>query len=106
MGGKESYLMAYRYGERLQGLLLPPCIEDFVGADDPVRAYDAFVDALDLGDLGIAVDAHKRGCPEYSPCVMLKILVFGYAYGIRSASFDARTRPLSSKCSGSVPDSA
>jgi transposase len=77
--------MAYRYGERLQSLLLPPSIEDFVQADDPVRAYDAFVDALDLDGLGIAVDAHKRGCPEYSPCVMLKILVFGYAYGIRSS---------------------
>jgi transposase len=77
--------MAYRYGERLQSLLLPPSIKDFVRADDPVRAYDAFVDVLDLDGLGIAVDAHKRGCPEYSPCVMLKILVFGYAYGIRSS---------------------
>lgn len=77
--------MAYRYGERHQSLLLPPSIEDYVRPDDPVRAYDAFVDALDLEDLGITVEAHKRGCPEYSPCIMLKILVFGYAYGIRSS---------------------
>lgn len=77
--------MAYRYGERLQGLLLPPSIEDYVRPDDPVRAYDAFVDALDLDGLGIAVEAHKRGCPEYFPRVMLKILVSGYAYGIHSS---------------------
>ena len=77
--------MAYRYGERRQGLLLPPNIEDYVRADDPVRAYDAFVDALDLEQLGMAVDSHKRGCPEYSPHVMLKILVYGYAYGLRSS---------------------
>jgi transposase len=77
--------MAYRYGERHQSLLLPPSIEDYVRPDDPVRAYDAFVDALDLEGLGITVEAHKRGCPEYFPRVMLKILVFGYAYGIRSS---------------------
>ena len=64
MGGKESYPMACRYGERLQSLLLPPSIEDFVQIDDPVRAYDAFVNALDPDGLGIAVDARKRGCPE------------------------------------------
>jgi transposase len=77
--------MAYRYGERLQSLLLPPSVEDYIRAEDPVRAYDAFVDALDLDGLGIAVDSHKRGCPEYFPRVMLKILVYGYAYGIRSS---------------------
>lgn len=77
--------MAYRYGERHQSLLLPPSIEDYVRPDDPVRAYDAFVDALDLEGLGITVEAHQRGCPEYFPRVMLKILVLGYAYGIRSS---------------------
>jgi hypothetical protein len=73
--------MAYRYGERHQSLLLPPSIEDYVRPDDPGRADDAFVDALDLEGLGITIQAHKRGCPEYFPRVMLKILVFGYACG-------------------------
>lgn len=77
--------MAYRYGERHQSLLLPPSIGDYVRPEDPVRAYDAFVEALDLEGLGIPIEAHKRGCPEYFPRVMLKILVFGYAYGIRSS---------------------
>ena len=43
--------MAYRYGNRPQQLLLPPSIEDYVPADAPVRAYDAFVDALDFVEL-------------------------------------------------------
>ena len=33
--------MAYRYGERRQGVLFPVSIEDYVSADSPVRAYDA-----------------------------------------------------------------
>ncbi|GAN34613.1 hypothetical protein BROSI_A3151 [Candidatus Brocadia sinica JPN1] len=35
--------MAYRYGNRYQMALLPKGIEDYVGADGPVWAYDAFV---------------------------------------------------------------
>ena len=33
---------------RRQGLLLPDCIDDYVGQDSPVRVVDAFVDELDL----------------------------------------------------------
>jgi hypothetical protein len=31
------------------------------------------------------LDPHKVGCPEYDPAVMLKVLVYGYSYGIRSS---------------------
>ncbi len=41
--------MAYRYGNRNQLTLLPKSIEDYISKEDPVRAYDAFVDAFDLG---------------------------------------------------------
>jgi transposase len=40
--------MAYRYGNRYQMSLLPQSIEEYVSEDDPVRAYDAFVEALDF----------------------------------------------------------
>ena len=43
--------MAYRYGNRNQLTLLPKSIEDYISEEDPVRAYDAFVDALDLEGL-------------------------------------------------------
>jgi transposase len=78
--------MAYRYGNREQCSLLPPCIDDYVGPDDPVRAYDAFVDALDLNTLGITVDEEQVGCPQYDPRTMLKLFVYGYSYGADRSS--------------------
>jgi transposase len=77
--------MAYRYGERHQMDLLPPSVESYVSTDDPVRAYDAFVDAMDFNELGIAIKPHQIGCPSYDPRTMLKLLVYGYSYGIRSS---------------------
>jgi len=77
--------MAFRQSQRAQQMLLPPTIEEFVALDDPVRAYDAFVDALDWRNLGIEADPHQPGCPAYPPTIMLKILVYGYSYGIRSS---------------------
>jgi len=77
--------MSYRYGNREQIGLFPQSIEDYVKADDPVRAYDAIVESLDFLELGIELDADKVGCPQYDPKVMLKLLVYGYSYGIRSS---------------------
>jgi transposase len=77
--------MAYRYGDRLQMTLLPPSIEEYVSAEDPVRAYDAFVDSLKLETLGIVWDPHQVGNSSYDPKAMLKLLVYGYSYGTRSS---------------------
>jgi transposase len=38
--------------DRAQSTLLPECLDDFIDASNPVRVIDAFVDALDLGELG------------------------------------------------------
>jgi transposase len=78
-------MMAHRYGERHQNLLFPQSIEDYIAKSDPVRVYDAFVDALDWESLSIACDRKKVGCREYDPKTMLKILLYGYSYGIRSS---------------------
>jgi len=77
--------MAFRQSQRNQQTFLPPSIEEFVAPDHPVRVYDAFVDALDWPSLGIEADPHQVGCPAYPPTVMLKILVYGYSYGVRSS---------------------
>ena len=77
--------MAYRYGDRRQKILFPQSVDEYIPQDAPVRAYDAFVDALDLGQLGIQIKADKVGCPQYDPGVMLKLLVYGYSYGVRSS---------------------
>ena len=77
--------MAYSYDNRYQIKLLPQSIEDCIASDDPVRAYEAFVEALDFRALGITLDSHKVGNLEYYPKAMLKLLVYGYSYGIRSS---------------------
>ena len=38
--------------DRSQSTLFPEHLDDYVGANNPVRAVDVFVDALDLGGLG------------------------------------------------------
>jgi len=77
--------MAYRYGNRYQMALLPQSIENYVPKDDPVRAYDAFVGALDFNELGIEINTQKVGNSEYDPKAMLKLLVYGYSYGTKSS---------------------
>jgi len=77
--------MAYRYGDRAQMSLFPASIEDYVPQDAPVRAYDVMVAALDLDELGIEYDPGKVGNSAYEPMTMLKLLVYGYSYGVRSS---------------------
>ena len=77
--------MSYRYGNKEQRGLFPPSIEEYVKPDDPVRAYDAIVESFDFWELGIELDSDKVGCPQYDPKAMLKLLVYGYSYGIRSS---------------------
>jgi transposase len=46
-------MMRFIEGEcRDQVTLLPECLDDFIGEDNPVRIVDAFVDELDLRALG------------------------------------------------------
>jgi transposase len=78
--------MAYRYGDdRNQMILFPESLDQYVLEDHPVRAYDAFVDALDFRLLGIDIDNCKVGNSQYDPHLMLKLLLYGYSYGIKSS---------------------
>src|SRR4030042_2908675 len=77
--------MAYRYGNRYQLGLFPQSIDDYVAKDDSVRAYDAFVEVLDFSALGVEIDPQQVGNSEYDPKAMMKLLVYGYSYGIKSS---------------------
>jgi transposase len=77
--------MALREGNRQQMQLLPPSIEQYISEDAPVRVYDLFVDTLDLAAMGINIEPLKEGNPCYDPRTMLKLLVYGYSYGVRSS---------------------
>ena len=77
--------MAYREGARYQKSLLPPVIDEYVGPNDPVRAYDAMLEAMNIHQLGLVIDSSQVGNPAYDPRIMLKLLVYGYSYGWRSS---------------------
>lgn len=77
--------MAYKHGNREQITFLPPVIEDYVTEEDPVRVYDAFIDAIDVKEIGIDLNESAVGNSSYAPKTMLKILVYAYSYGWRSS---------------------
>jgi len=77
--------MAYRYGERDQKKLFPQSIDEYILPDDPVRAYDAFIDALDFEELGIPISINQVGNSSYDPKAMLKLLNYSYSYGWKSS---------------------
>ena len=78
----------YKIGHsRDQASFLPPCLEDYVGRDNPVRAIDAYVDSLDLNDLGFRAVGSDGGAgqPPYDPADLLKLYLYGYLHQVRSS---------------------
>jgi transposase len=72
--------------DRNQVMLLPESVGDYVGPDNPVRVVDAFVEQLDLREMGFeGTDPLETGRPAYHPSVMLKIYVYGYLNRIQSS---------------------
>jgi transposase len=66
--------------------LMPECLDDWVGDDNPVHVIDAFVDALDLGGMGFdGVAAKATGRPSYHPSVLLKLYIYGYLNRVQSS---------------------
>lgn len=72
--------------DRKQVALLPECIDDYIGQDNPVRVIDVFVDELDLAELGFnGTTPALTGRPSYHPGVMLKIYIYGYLNRVPSS---------------------
>jgi transposase len=72
--------------DRSQLTLLPDCLDDYVGEDNPVRIVDAFIDELDLAALGFdGVVPEVTGRPAYHPSTLLKIYLYGYLNRVQSS---------------------
>jgi len=72
--------------DRGQNTLFPECLEDWIGEDNPVRVIDAFVDALDLAELGFeGVEPLATGRPSYHPAALLKLYIYGYLNRVQSS---------------------
>lgn len=71
---------------RSQMLLLPPCLDDFVPPQHPVRFVAEFVDALPLADMGFKVpDPESAGAPAYAPTLLLSVWVYGWMDRVRTS---------------------
>lgn len=72
--------------DRSQVTLLPECLDDYLGEDNPVRVVEAFIQELDLEALGFSGMAPAAtGRPSYHPSVPLKIYIYGYLNRIQSS---------------------
>ena len=72
-------------------------LEEQVSSANAVRLMDAFVDKLDLLQLGFTSIVHKsEGRPPYAPGVILKLYLYGYLNKIRSS------RKLEKECSRNI----
>ena len=85
--------------DRAQLVLLPECLDDFVGEDNPVRVVDAFIEELDLALLGFAgVVPEATGRPSYHPAPSSPLIHRRIVLRLmpsQSASSDCQFRPKS-----------
>jgi len=79
--------MDYIRGEsREQKIMFPETVDDYIGEENPVRFIEAFVDGLEMGELGFErAEPNERGRPGYDPRDMLKLYIYGYLNKQRSS---------------------
>src|SRR5881392_1659933 len=72
--------------DRMQQTLLPHCLEDYVGEENPVRVIEVFIEELDLAALGFSgMTPAATGRPGYHPLTLLKIYLYGYLNRLQSS---------------------
>lgn len=92
----KRFCMAYVQGtdRRQTGLF---CLEDFVGADAPVRVIDAFCAQIDYTGLNFRGKyTNDNSRPNFHPSLLLRLYIYGYLNGIRSS------RKLEAECRRNV----
>ena len=72
--------------DRAQLSLLPESLDDWVDESNPVRVIDAFVEALNVAELGFdGVEPAATGRPSYHPSSLLKLYIYGYLNRVQSS---------------------
>jgi len=70
---------------RTQATLFPDRLDDYLTEENEIRVIDAFVDSLDLSNLGFKSVPADTGRPGYHPSTLLKLFVYGYLNRIQSS---------------------
>ena len=72
--------------DREQAVFFPETLDEYVGAENPVRIIDAFVGRLNLEALGfLRATPARTGRPGYDPGDLLRLYVYGYQNRVRSS---------------------
>ena len=72
--------------DRDQLTLFPEALDDYISQENPVRFINAFIDTLDLDQLGFThAVLQETGRPPYYPGDLLKLYLYGYLNRIRSS---------------------
>ncbi len=71
---------------RNQITLFPESIDDYISEENVVRVVDAFVDRLNMVELGFRyAEVKETGRPPYNPGDLLKLYLYGYMNRVRSS---------------------
>lgn len=70
---------------RSQATMFPERIDDYIDEENPIRVVDAFVDSIDLPNLGFKTTPAATGRPAYHPSTMLKLFIYGYLNRVQSS---------------------
>jgi len=71
---------------RKRRISFPEYIDDYITDNNPIRVIEAFVDSLNLNELGFKnTDISSTGRPGYNPADMLKLFLYGYMNRIASS---------------------
>ena len=72
--------------DRQQSTAFPMTLEEYVSSENPVRFLDAFVNALNLRELGFTHTVlAATGRSPFHPGDLLKLYLYGYLHGTRSS---------------------
>src|SRR6516162_11485323 len=72
--------------DRGQSTLLPECLDEWIDEDNPVRVIDAFVDTLEMAELGFdGIEPARTGRPAFHPSVLLKLYIYSYLNRVQSS---------------------
>ncbi len=81
------FIMRFVRGDsRDQGTLFPVSLDELVPMDHVCRVIDAFVESLDLAELGFGkARPAGTGRPPYDPADLLELYLYGYLHQVRSS---------------------